>query len=70
MIDGSELRDLIWEARWDALGVIAQAVWTNVLTHWWFGPLLLVVLLTLTRKAWVRLLRQIGVTFIRGHRGD
>jgi hypothetical protein len=50
--------------------IVAQAVWANVLIHWWFGPLLLVILLTMTRKAWLRLIRLIGVTFVRGRDGD
>lgn len=66
MIDWSQLRDMMWEARWDGLVIIGQALWTNVLTHWWFGPLLLLIIATLSRKAWMRLARYIGTTFVRG----
>ena len=66
MFDWSQMRDLIWEARWDGLVMLAQALWINVLTHWWFGPLLVVVMLTASRKAWMRLIRYIGVAYVRG----
>ena len=67
MFDWSQFRDLMWEGRWDALVMIFNALVTNVTTYWWFGPLLLVIFLTMTRKAWLRLLRYVGVTFARGY---
>ena len=70
MIDWSQLRNMMWEGRWDALVMIFQAVVTNVTTHWWFGPLLLFILLTTTRRAWIRLLRYVGSTFARGYSSD
>lgn len=66
MIDWSLLRDQMWEARWDGLVVLGQALWTNVLAHWWFGALLLVILAMAGRKALLRLARFVGVTFVRG----
>lgn len=66
MLDWTQLRDLLWEARWDGVVVLAQAIWTNVLTHWWFGPLLLVIAVTGTRKSWLRLLRYMGTAYVRG----
>lgn len=66
MLDWLWLRDLIWEARWDGLVILAQAVWDTVMAHWWFGPLLIVIAVTCTRRAWVRLIRHVGITFIRG----
>lgn len=70
MIDWSQLRDLIWEARWETLSMIGQALWINVLTHWWFGLLLLLALLTLTRRGWFRLIRLVGIAFLRRDGGD
>jgi hypothetical protein len=66
MLDWSQLRDLMWEARWDGLVVLAQALWSNVLTHWWFGPLLMAIALTATRRAWIGLLRYVGMSWARG----
>lgn len=70
MLDWSQLRDLMWEARWDGLVVLAQAIWSNVLMHWWFGPLLAVLVITASRRAWLRLTRYVGVAFVRGGASD
>lgn len=67
MLDWSQLRELIWEARRDGLVIVFNALFTNVLTHWWFGPLLLVILLTLTGKSWFKVLRYVAGTFARGY---
>jgi hypothetical protein len=69
VFDWSQLRDLIWEGRWDALVMIFHALVTDVMTYWWFGPLLVVILLTGTRKGWMRLLRYVGSTYIHSHAG-
>lgn len=66
MIDWSQLRDMMWEARWDGLVMIAQAAWKTAIAHWWFGVLFLAILLRLCRRAWMRLIRYVGITFIRG----
>ena len=66
MFDWSQLRELVWEARWDGLVMLAQAIWSTVLTHWWFGPLLIVVALTATRRAWLGFLRYVGMSWVRG----
>lgn len=70
MFDWSQLRDLMWEARWDAVVTIWQAIIANVVAHWWFGPLLVVIGVTVSRRAWLRLIRYIGVTFARSHAGN
>jgi hypothetical protein len=67
MFDWSQFRDLLWEARWDAVVMLGQAILNNIVTYWWFGPLLLVIAITATRRAWLRLLRFIGVPFLRSH---
>ncbi|RZT64379.1 hypothetical protein EV140_0628 [Microcella alkaliphila] len=37
---------LIWDGRWTALEMLWNAVIVNVTTHWWFGPLLAVILIS------------------------
>lgn len=69
MFDFEEISGSVWEGRWLGVELLARALWANVLEHWWFGPLLLLVLLTATRKAWARLMRFIGSSFIRGYPG-
>lgn len=66
MFDWSLWRDLIWEARLDGLVLLGQALWTNVVTHWWFGPLLALIAISVTRKAWLGLLRFVGLAVVRG----
>lgn len=70
MFDWSQLRDLIWQGRWDALVMFGQAIMTNIATHWWFGPLLVIIGVTASRRAWLRLIRYIGITFARSHAGN
>ena len=70
MFDWSQLRDLMWEGRWDALVMVFNALATNVTPYWWFGPLLVLISVTASRRAWLRLLRYVGVTFARGYSSD
>ena len=70
MFDWSQLRDLMWEARWDGIVMLGQALMTNIATHWWFGPLLVVIALSASRRAWLRLIRYVGMTFARSHAGN
>lgn len=42
---------LLWDGRWTALEILWNAVVVNVTTHWWFGPLLLVILVSAAWKA-------------------
>jgi hypothetical protein len=57
MIDWLQLRELMWEARWDAVVMIVQSILTNVASHWWFGPLMVFIGVAASRRAWLRLLR-------------
>lgn len=66
MFDSLDLRDLIWEGRWDGIVMFAQALWTSVLTYWWVGPILVVIALTATRRAWLGLIRYVGMSWVRG----
>ncbi|MGN8551078.1 UNVERIFIED_CONTAM: hypothetical protein OHV15_00650 [Microbacterium sp. SLM126] len=36
-------QQLIWDGRWTALEMLWNAVLVNIATHWWFGPLLAIV---------------------------
>lgn len=67
MIDIDPIRDAMWQARWDGLVLIWQAIWANVLTHWWFGPVTLLVLVTAGRRKLLRLARGVGTTFLRAN---
>lgn len=67
MIDFDPIRDTMWQARWDGLVLIWQAIWASVLAHWWFGPVLLVALITAGRRKLLRLARGIGTAFLRSN---
>lgn len=70
MFDWSQLRDLMWEVRWDGVVMFGQAIMTNVATYWWFGPMLVLIAVTASRRAWLRLIRYVGITFVRSHAGN
>lgn len=67
MIDWSDLRDRIWEERWNSLLLLWDGLWVAAAANWWVGPLFVVVVATLGRKKLSKLLREIGVTFVRGN---
>lgn len=67
MFDWAQLRDLMWEGRWDGIVLLWQALVTNVVTHWWFGPLLALMCITASRRAWWRLFKYVGSVFVRTH---
>jgi len=66
MIDWTQFRDLIWEGRWEAIVMMRDAMATNIMTHWWFGPILLVIAAIASRKAWLKLIRYVGLAYFRG----
>lgn len=70
MFDWSQLRELMWDARWDAVVMFSNAVVTNVGIHWWFGPLFVLLGVTACRRVWLKGLRFVFVTFARSHGGD
>lgn len=37
---------LIWDGRWTALEMLWNAVVINMTTYWWFGPLLIAVVIS------------------------
>lgn len=69
MIDYSLILGAFWDGRWQAIVIFADAIWTNVLSLWWFGPLVLLLLITASRKWWMQLFRYVGTTFVRSHSG-
>lgn len=69
VFDYSEVLAAIWDGRWQGIEILAAAIWTSILTHWWVGPLLIVIGLTATKKAWKELLRYVGSTYIHSHTG-
>ncbi|ANJ25779.1 hypothetical protein [Agromyces aureus] len=58
-------QQLIWDARWTALELLWNAFVLNVAAHWWFGPLVVVLLIL---AGWKKLAR-VGVYIARafGH---
>lgn len=65
-MDYGDLRELIWEARWDGVVMLAHALWAAVLANWWMGPLLVAVLVGSGAKGISRLVRYIGISYVRG----
>ena len=58
---------LIWQGRWEALVMIWNAIATDVQTIWWFGPLLVILLILAGRKGIVRLTSYVARVFIHTH---
>lgn len=67
MFEPDEVRDIYWDARWDAVEMLAHALWTSIVTNWWVGPVILIVAVTATRRAWLRLFRHVSGTYMRSH---
>lgn len=58
---------LFWQGRWDALVLIWNAIMADVMTYWWFGPLVLVLLATVGRKQFRRLASYMARVFVHTH---
>lgn len=58
---------LMWQGRWDAVVMIWNAVVIDVRTVWWFGPLLVVLLIVAGRKGIVRLAAYVAKVFVHTH---
>ena len=39
-------RQLIWDGRWAALEIFWNAVLINVAAHWWFAPLVVIIVIS------------------------
>lgn len=58
---------MMWDARWDGIVLIAKAAWQASLDNPWMFVVFGFILLTLSRRGWMRLIRLIGGTFLRSH---
>lgn len=58
---------LIWEGRWQGLVIIWHAVVTDVRTLWWFGPLLVLGVVTAGKKRIFRFVKAAASVFIHTH---
>ena len=58
---------LFWQGRWDALVMIWHALVTDALKFWWFGPLMLVLLIAMGRKGLLKLASQIVRVWVHAH---
>lgn len=67
MIHWPDLRDLMWDARWDAIVMLANATWQASLDNPWLFVVFALALLTLTRRGWAKLIRYIAGTFVKSH---
>ena len=63
-IDWSQV---MWQGRWEALVIIWNAIVTDVQSIWWFGPLLLLLLITASRKGLLRLGAYVLKVFVHTH---
>jgi hypothetical protein len=60
---------LIWDGRWTALELLWNAVVVNVITHWWFGPLLAVIVISAGWKKIARFGAYAARTLGQSHGG-
>lgn len=58
---------LIWQGRWTALEIFWNAVLVNIATHWWFGPLLLLMAIAAGAKGLARLVAYVAKVFLHTH---
>lgn len=67
MIDGSELRDMMWDGRWDGIVMFAKGAWQASLVNPWMFVVWGLVLLSLICLGWMKLIRFVGGKFVRSH---
>jgi len=70
MIDAGELRDLMFQARWDGLVLLFQELVAAVAEQPWIAIVIALAIATASRKAWIRLLRYVGMSYYRGGMPD
>lgn len=58
---------LMWQGRWEALVLIWHALVTDAQTFWWFGPLIIVVVIAGGRKGVLRLATYVLKVFVHTH---
>lgn len=69
-VDVIDVRGWIWEGRWDALVILWNAGIAAAGQHWWFGPLVIAVVVLAGRRAWMRLARFVLGVYLRGGSAD
>jgi hypothetical protein len=65
-IDLIDMRGWLLEGRWDGLVILWNAGVVAAGQHWWFAPLVVGVVAVAGRKAWMRIARFVGRTFLGG----
>lgn len=65
-----DCRGLIWEGRWTALEMLWNAVVINVTNYWWFGPLLLVIMMSTRWKELARFGAYVARAFAHSQGGS
>lgn len=62
---GLDWHQFIWDSRWTALEMLWSATLANIAMHWWFGPLLAVLIVATGWKG----IRRLGLYVARvfGH---
>jgi hypothetical protein len=58
---------VIWEGRWQALGIFAHAILTALRTTWWSWLVLVVVACSLGKKGIFRLSKYVARVFFHTH---
>ena len=58
---------MLWQGRWEGLVLVWNAIWTDVHTLWWFGPLLIVLVIAAGRKGILRLGAYVAKVFLHTH---
>lgn len=70
MIDWSELRAMRVEAIWNGLRMLVDAFLVAAGAHPWMWLVLVVVVVTASRRAWLKLGRFVGGSFLRHEAGQ
>ena len=59
---------LMWQGRWDGLVMLWHGVMIDVQTIWWFGPVLVLLLIVGGRKGIIRLISYVVGVFLHAHK--
>lgn len=58
---------VLWQGRWEGLVLLFNAVVLDARTIWWFGPLVVLLLVFAGRKGIVRLIAYVAKVFVHSH---
>ena len=64
-MDYSVLWEQLSHARWNGIVLVWESFLTAAQTNWWMWAVLAFLLITASRKSLIRLLRYIGLSFVR-----